>query len=263
MYMQRYVVIAMTAAVAAGAARASELYGTVYVGSTPLYTMDQVTGRATAGPIIPGYTAIGDLTSDPASGRVWATDLATGELLLVDPGTGVPTSIGRSDTRGPITSLAFNAATGKLYGNTTYAFGGGPDTLYEIDPSTAFATPIGVLGVDDVYALAFGNDGDLYGVAHSSKDLVRISTVTGNATPIGNTGRSAIFDIAARPEDGVMFGVDSGTYTLYRVDLATGGTTPVGPYGDNLNLAGLAFVPAPGTALMLGGLGLVALRRRR
>ncbi len=250
---------------AGSTARASDLFGTEYASSTPLYTVNQGSGAiASIGPS--GIDNVGDLTSNPAAGQVWGVRITSNELISFNTSTGAGTALTTITGARGITSLAYNPVSGRLYGNESVSFSSvNTDILYEINPATGVATLVGPIGFGNVFALAFGNNGLLYGVSDTSDELISISTVSGAGSLIGATGRTGIFDIAARPEDGVVFAADSGTSSLYTIDLGTGATTLVGLYGSSTNIAGLAFVPTPGAASVLG-LGVIALagsRRRR
>lgn len=254
------------------AAGASVLYGVEFAGLTDLFTVDQVTGNLTSiGPS--GLDNVGDLTSDtrPGSFTIWGVRIASNELLTFDATTGIgtvgPTITGLTGVNDRITSLAFDATTGTLYGNTTDAFGAtGGDALYSIDPTTGLSTLIGRIGFSNVFALGFDNSGALFGISDASDELISIDTASGLGGLVAPIALDLAFDLAARPEDGVMFVADSGTFSLYTIDTATGLTTLVGPYGAGTNVVGLAFspaVPEPTTLVLVGGgLLLMALRRR-
>jgi hypothetical protein len=252
----------------AAMAEASELYSNEFPSPTPLYKMDQTTGAAAAiGPT--GYDGIGDLTSDtrPATATIWGVRIASNELLEIDPVTGLASSPVVMNSPDDITSIAFDVVTGKLYGNTTVGFGAPFDALYEIDPVTGNTTFIGRILFDNVFALGFDQNGDLFGVADATNELIKISTSTGNGALVAGLAVGLAFDVASRPEDNKMFLADSSTFNLYTVDTSNGNLTPIGPYGSATNLVGLAFspVPEPGT-LVLGAIGLTfvgLLRRRR
>jgi hypothetical protein len=148
------------------------------------------------------------------------------------------------DSPDRMVSLAFDAVTGRLHGDTSPGLGAPFEALYEIDPATGVTTLIGRILFDNVYALGFDQSGNLFGVSDATNQLIPISTATGNGSLIANLGLSFPFDIASRPEDIVMFLADSGTYSLYRIDTTTGATTLVGGYGSGTNVVGLAFGPA-------------------
>jgi len=265
--------LASTLALSAGAT-ASELFATTFVGTTSdLYGVNQSTGAVT----LIGNTGenFGDLTSFTigASSGLLGVDLTNNALWTINPTTAASSNeVTISGSAGTITSIAWDPVTHKLYGNTTTGFGGA-DQLYLINPTTGAATLLGAIGSANVYALGFTQTGVLLGESNATGELISINTTTGAGTDIGPTGLVANYDLASRPEDDVVFGLDSnpGTFSLYTYNISTGATTLVGPYGQDLNLAGLAFLPAsipePTTwAMMLlgfAGLGFAGYRSAR
>lgn len=248
----------------AGSANAGVLNATNFSGATPLYTLDQTTGTATAvGGVL---TDIGDLTSSGST--LWGvTLLNSNDLLQIDPLTGNPlNSVAITGARAAITSIAYDPVSGVLFGNTTVGFGDAADTLYSIDPLTGVATFIGAINFTDVFALGFDQNGDLFGISDLLDQFIEIDTATGAGALIAGIDFGSVYDIASRPEDNVMFALDSGTTSLYTLD-PFGSFTLVGPWAGPGNLAGLAFttaVPEPGTLglILFGLLGLAGARRR-
>ncbi|MBP7935683.1 MAG: PEP-CTERM sorting domain-containing protein [Phycisphaerae bacterium] len=258
--------VAVTA-VSVAVVQASELYAvSKFAGPGLVYRLDPVTGASSlVGPT--GYDYAGDLASDtrPGSYRIWAPDVTTNTLLIIDPITGSATAVAPFSSSDKIVSLAFDPVAGKLYGTSARGFGAAGDQLYEIDPDTGGAALVGALGVNNVYALAF-NAGTLFGVSEDRRALYQINTTTGFATLCASIALEHVYDIATRPEDNVTFAVDSGTNTLYTLDLSSGVAVSVGSYAVS-NLVGLAFTSAPEPAtvalLVLGGLGVLGRFRRR
>lgn len=259
--------IALASSLASLPATASTLYGVAYAGLTPLFTLDQGSGAlATVGPT--GGNDIGDLTSDTRAGSftLWGVRITDNQLITLDAGTGAISSTVAMDSPDDIVSIAFDAVSGRLFGNSSVGYGAAFDALYEINPLTGATSFVGRILFENVYALGFDQAGGLFGIADSTDELISISTVTGNGTRIADVATGLSFDIASRPEDGAMFLADSGTASLYRLDTGTGATTLVGGYGASENIVGLAFgpggtVPLPGT-LTLSALGLAALGAR-
>jgi hypothetical protein len=266
-------VIALCGTFQAVPGHASTLYAVNFSGTTPLYTVDQVTGAAS---VVGGTLSdIGDLTSDGV-GRIWGVSLPAGstnnDLVQIDPLTGnTVNTVAISGTRaGRITSLAYDPVTGVLFGNTTPGFGDADgDDLYTIDPVTGAATPVGSIGFNDVFALGFDQAGNLFGVADSTNELIGINTGSGAGALIAGLQLGLLFDIASRPEDNVMFAIDSGTATTYTLDTSNGNLTGVGAWAGPSNLVGLAFasVPEPTTLALLGlalaALGLIRRKKSR
>jgi PEP-CTERM motif len=258
--------LALTLSTAAGA---SGLFATTYTGDTSdLYTVNQSTGAIS----LVGSTGVnfGDLTS--TNSQLLGIDLTNNALWTINPSTAAASNeVLISGTNGDITSIAWDPVTHTLYGNTTSGFAGA-DQLYGINPTTGAATLIGAIGSANVYALGFSQTGVLLGESDATGDLLSISTATGAGTNIGPTGVSSSYDLASRPGDDVVFGLSSATYGLYTYNTGTGAASLVGAYGEDVNLAGLAFLPAGGVpepatwAMMMvgfGGLVVVAQRRAR
>ena len=61
------------------------------------------------------------------------------------------------------------------------------DNLYRIDLATGTAERLGPTGFLDIEGLAFGLDDTLYAVDDESKTLLRLSTETGQGTPVSGT----------------------------------------------------------------------------
>lgn len=110
------------------------------------------------------------------------TDISPGIYTFTFAGTSnfVATT---ADSLGPVTvdGMAFNPNDGLLYALTD------ADTrLYTLNPVTGFLTPVGELGVTPnggYGALAFSENGTLYGAINNA--LYRINTTTGAATAVG------------------------------------------------------------------------------
>jgi hypothetical protein len=254
----------------AGRAIASDLFGVSLPPNNPsvLYSVDQFSGHVTTIGAT-GFPAVTDLTSNPLTGTTWGVDVTTRQLLVIDPHTGAASAAATLDSADPIASIAFDPVTGRLFGNSAVEFGPHSDILYQIDPATGHTTSIGPIGIASVFALAFDQNGVLFGVSHGTHELITISTATGTATHAVPIGALEAFDIASRPEDNTMFLADSKTGSLYTLNTATGATLAVGAYGPlSPNIAGLAFMseaPEASTyiALMVGLTLMVGVRRRR
>ena len=143
-----------------------------------------------------------------------------------------------------------NAVT--IYGAA--AIGGGPSTLYTIDPNTGIATPVGSgIGFDRVGGIDFNPlTGTLYGIGNVHGtfewDLITINTMTGVGTSVGDTGFTfATQDVNFR-SDGTLWSY-SGGGNIYTFNLMTGAPTLVGFIGGGGN------PPGNGNALGFDGSG--------
>ncbi len=196
-----------------------------------------------------------DFASD---GRLYAP--GGNGLVRVNTTTGAATAIGSWGIGSKfITSLAF-APNGVLYGTDNE---GTSTSLYKISLTTGVATPVGSVG-DYVFGLDFLPDGRLIGAAG---DIFVIDPTTGakGSTLLPYSGVFATsLDYGA---DHVLRTVvpDFGTGTpdaLYRVDLDDVTMTKIGNTTE-VEMEGLASIPAPGASALLGGLILVWRRGRR
>ena len=120
--------------------------------------------------------------------------------------------------------------------------GGGPSTLYRVDPNSGAAVPIGPIGVNGVGSLAWSYDGHLYGVGSVGgvANLIIIDPNTGVGTVIGPTGVGNFQDIEFN-NNGTLYGFAAGN--IYTFNLTTGAATLVGATGFGFpDGNGLAFV---------------------
>lgn len=169
-----------------------------------------------------------------------------GELFTLNPANGHSMQdIGPLNDAGganyPITGLAFNPATGVLYGSVGESNADTRAQLVTINPATARVTPIGPFNAGPVNGsgvpatmadIAFSPSGQLFGLGTvGGPQLYSINITTGQATVIGNTGitGSAGNGVAVSPS-GTIFGAPTnatgsmfGTY-----DPATGTFTNIG-----------------------------------
>ena len=211
-------------------------------GKNLLFTINPTTGLATGiGRIDPnGVLQMyeGDLAFQPGAGTLWAvsTGVTSATLMTVSTTTGLgsvvstilpPTGISNFD----ISAMAFDAVGNLWVLDTTYPTVQGPARLYRVDSATGsilqrYDT---TTWLGNVAGMAFSPDnGDLLvadGDTSGTNNLYRFNFTTSNLDLIGATG-------------------------------ATGGTS-----GTYHGLAGLAFLPEPGTLALLVIAGLV-LRRR-
>ena len=165
-------------------------------------------------------------------------------LGTLDTTSGVVTHVG--GTVAGLDALAWRpdppvSPLGKLF---AVAHPGGPttaSTLYQVDPGTGFAAPIGAIGFNAVDGIDFHpTTRSLYGVGKRPIDdedvLIVINPVTGVGNEIGplvNTtllGSEGLFDISWR-SDGVLFLsaiLPSGNVNLFTINPSTGLATDVG-----------------------------------
>lgn len=148
-----------------------ELWG---ISFTNLYRLSKVTGAAA----LVGTTGIpmGNALVFDTSGTLYAAGASENELFTVDTTTGAGTSIGTVGSRSA-GDLAFNG--GDLYMSNRN------DRLVKIALApTVSGTAIGPFGFSDVYGMATGDNGVLYGA--SGTDVFSVDVSTGQGTLVIN-----------------------------------------------------------------------------
>ncbi|MCH7703819.1 MAG: PEP-CTERM sorting domain-containing protein [Planctomycetes bacterium] len=134
-----------------------------------------------------GWSNMHGMAYSPEEDRLFATTF-NGELLSVDPETGIPTHVGTLPAW--VWGLAYNTLDQSLYGVSPFADG----VLWQIDTDDATAKIIGQLGVDGgIEGLAFDPiRQQLLAVVIDSpwEDslLIGIDPQTAATTPIGEIG---------------------------------------------------------------------------
>ena len=131
-------------------------------------------------------------------GTLYAAGASTNNLFTINTSTGAGTSLGNMGAASG-GDLAFNA--GNLYLATT----GNQLRLIDI-ANLAASTNVGAFGVANMFGIATGDDGLLYGVAN--RNLYTVNTSTGAATFksawVGfgtGFGQSFVVEAGAPPED--------------------------------------------------------------
>ncbi len=116
------------------------------------------------------------------------------------------------------------------------------NALWRIDLSSGNAEYVGWTSFLDVEALALSPEGALYGADDESNTLLRVSTVTGLAQPIGGTGNrhnSGLVPLNRKLDFGMTFNCDGELFvvsdveqSLFQADLETGRLELVGSEGS-------------------------------
>ena len=259
------VLFASVALAAASGVSTAQVAGLVGIHSTEdkLIFIDQSDGSTSS--ILPTDPADGllGLAFDPISSTLFGARQGPGDLVRIDLATGTFTSIGPLGF-GNVRGLAWDPIGERLLG-----VGGSADKLFEIDTATGAGTAIGSRTLPDgINSLAFDPiSGDIFGANVVANSLVRIDPVTGQATSVGGFGGfNNVAGLAFDLDSGTLFGVNGNNNSggeLIRIDTATGAATVVGPLSGGAFANGLAYVPTPAGAAVLGVGGLVAARRRR
>jgi len=175
----------------------------------------------------------------PGTGTLFGMDSDDGDLITINPSTGVRTFIGNTFVAGP--SLAVDSTTGKMFAST---FGQSLRSLYEINPSTGEETFVGgLINANNAPGLDFSSDGTLFatanvlGMGNGGSSLATINENTGLLTIIGPLGVLHMGAIAFA-SDGTLYGATENKGVapfgaLYTINTTTGEVTLVTPIRDS------------------------------
>lgn len=173
------------------------------------------------------------------------------ELAVIQADGSGHAVVGTSNAEG----LAYDAMNDILYGGINGDF-------FSINQGNGVQTPLASPG-EDVEGFAYGN-GVVYGMADNSGNLYSYDAGGDIWSLIGNTGVGGnASGLAYDPFNDVLYYKSEISTMLYAIDVNDASASVIGDTGL-ADGGGLAYVvPAPGvSALLLGGLGLVARRRR-
>ncbi len=184
---------------------------------------------------IPTVDDLHTLTFVPAT-RLFGTTgngatASTSTLVEINPATGeLIATIG--DVGYLVNGLTWDARSRTLYATTSTNDGSFPDGLITIDLMTAAGTPVGTgAGFGAVVCAASNSAGQVYAWWDPSEDdLVVFDTLTGLATPVGESGIGTGGQGLAFNPDDVLYLVQYGGDT-YTIDTTTGAATFVGTIG--------------------------------
>ena len=253
-------------------AAAVPLYGVCFnsTQASVLYDVNPLTGRAT-NPRSLGLDHLAGISFGPG-GRLYGLTTATAPLLpnslvRIDPLTGSSELVGFTGLSGIVEGdLAYDRTTGSLYG--LYQLSSSTRQVFTLNAATGAATLLPVSLSGDPSAMAFDSSGKLYVLDTSLKRLLTVDKTTGATQTSLTLSRSlgSVAGMAIDPETGVFYVADgdsAGTDTLYRLNPQTGYLTTIGATGLADGLSGLAFLPEPGSLVLLGvGAALLGSRRR-
>ena len=154
---------------------------------------------------------------DSDTGNLYKVSTVSASLTLIG-NTGIPTSA----------DLQF-APDGTLYSFSV----GTNSTLYRIDPNTAHATSIGLLGVGNVFegGLAFSPGGTAYAANNGTASipkLLKLNLLTGQATVIGTiSGGSHDINGLEWRSDGMLVGLDRVSNALLAINPQTAASSTI------------------------------------
>lgn len=251
------VLASSTMAIVSGVQAAGTLYGVggySSFGVQSLYAVDATTGAAT---LIgsTGLRQIAGLDFDQREGRLVALTVGGDqfELSLTDGGA---SEIVDGDFGVPEGSVA--VIDGGAYTTIFDRLHRWENAAWQDVGQSQLAAGADISGLD-------GTGQELLGLAlfgAEADQLVRFDSLTGLATVIGATGTNAA-SVAGLAHDFIasQWFMSDGS-ALYQLNTATGSASLIGSHGA-IGFSGLAYVPSPGAAVLLGvGLMITARRRR-
>lgn len=179
------------------------------------------------------------------AGQLGTLNLSTGAFTATSSAFGTGDGSLGSITFGDVDGLAFDSATGSLFGAHRRGGAGNDDLLIRIDPATGAHVPdafgagvdyvvigsFAVVGLADIDDLAIDPaDGQLYAVANNGGTgdrLVRINSSTGAVTDVGDMGVADMEGLSF-DDDGQFWGTTGSAAPiaernrLYVIDKTTG-----------------------------------------
>jgi hypothetical protein len=191
-----------------------------------LRTINTTTGASTLVADLSPSNRVEGAAFQPGTGILYGENSDTGQLVTIDPATGVMTNVGPINLgQYQVSGLAFDA-NGVLYGvhNIGNIFSGDDYRLVTFNLTTGAGTVIG--------------------------------------TDVGLGYYQTIGDIAFDPSSGALYCVVANTGDIRTIDTTTGLAGGVVFAGAALGAHGLAFTPEPGSGLLLV-VGVVMLAHRR
>lgn len=153
-------------------------------------TFDALTGASTSAsvPTVGAFNGL-EYVGNTLFGVYIISPQTPSVLATLDPTTGASVDVGLTGLNGAVNGLAYDGASGIMYGSTSANTLGPTSWLVAIDLGTGAATPIGDMGIV-VGSIEFGSNGQLYGGGGqaNSGQIFTIDTGTGVSTFLGDTG---------------------------------------------------------------------------
>ena len=211
--------------------------------SNSLYIIDPHTYALT----FVGFTGVnvgdfGDLAYDPGSGTTyWAAGRGDDNLYAINLSTGAATLVG-SHGINDLFALAFDPATGKLYGDSA------DGNFYSLNTTTGAATLIGSNGIYPGGMTYRADTGQLVMNEPLNGTFYSINPATGTATPLGIAGFINDNGLAWDPGNGLYL-IDTWSDNLITIDPTTFTQTVVSgladPFDGLIYVGGKVVTPSP------------------
>jgi len=218
----------------------ADMYDIAYDAKGNLYGVDGASGVSNLWKINPANGSAQEIGSLGASvnslvfsdsGTLYAAGSA---LYTINTATGHATMVGTANLSGYASAgdLAFDAS-----GNLDLSASNGD--LVRINTTTGAASLIGAMGFDEVYGLAEGPDGVLYGMANSTSQIFSINPATGQGTLLASFANEGVAGV-----NGTSFITEAIAPSIevdgQGVKIADGDTTPAAADGTLYSAAALS-----------------------
>ncbi len=216
-------------------------------GSTPsIYSaIDSATGAATPITTNIEFDQVAGLAYDPASHRLYGSDVASSTLLAIDPLIGTATVIGAEGALGiaKVNGLAFDSANEILYGISS-PDGAMTGQLVRIDTTTGVGTPVGIgfsIGATSCLGLAYHSGMQVLFTSTADGRIIEVNPLTGASR--GSAALGAISPVEGLAYDSLndrLYGILS-KQRLIRIDPITGQASFIGLVNGFFGMEGLEF----------------------
>lgn len=226
-----------------GIAGLANLGGNLYGAQQSLSQLYALNADGTINHVIPGtFPSITALIADPTSGHLYASTIGFGQILKIDPITGISTLFANA---------AADGLTLSADGKTLYAEVGGSIIGYSTSTGLPVFNSGGIPGSPDGTALGTGSLANDLFVNTNGGQLIEIDLTTKAQTVIGTGGSRGDFVVVDPNNDSLLL---TQTDSVLRI---------TAPNGSGFQGA----APLPSTALaglgLFGALGLVTVLRRK
>lgn len=207
-----------------------------YAGGGTLHTIDLLSATKTPVGTTMNSFGAGDFG---ANDILYAINSGTNEFYQIDTINGTTTLVGpiTPPANHMWTGMAYDDATGIMYGNSSYGVSAGENSLHIIDVSDGSYTLVGTqTTAKSIACIAIDDLGQMYGInSGANGDLYQIDKATGMVTYVGGIGVGVAgmgqgLDFCLANGTMYMTNYNSLTFanTLRTVNLSTGATTQVG-----------------------------------
>ncbi len=205
----------------------------------------------------------GDI-DEAATENAWLASFYSGVFYELHPDSGSYTELTAPDDSS-LSSYASNGLASSLDGSggIAYVHDSSNNRLLELNVCDEELTELGDTNVGNTCGIAFGPDGELYGIDTENDTLVVFDLSDGSATEIGDLGFNLqncalTYDCAADTLVGMQVDTSDNTGLLFSIDVSTGAATEEVTLDSSVTWtsAGLQYDPPSGLYFASTGEGI-------